>query len=172
MLSKQLKNLSSLNHLYSKGEEVFYASLVQNYEWFDKEFSIDEIVEPTKFKISTHYLFPAHIETSDIIIKHRINLPSINKKYDLIIEFDSGYKINLLVYELKNYEIVLVCENSKLISYDIDEIKEEFMKMVINVKKELLNDQNEETKIKFDEHYEKFEEIFVKAIELYPEEII
>ena len=169
--NKKFKNISELNHLFGVGQEVYFSCLIPKYDWFNKNFSILELIEPIQLKITKHKLIPDNLDKSDSIIISKLRMTEIIRKYIFNITLEYDNTIKLIVYEDRNKEITILHESNKIIGYFKDEVESEFMRLIITTKRNLEYDK-EETIIISDENYERFLELYSEAIELYPEEII
>ena len=169
--NKTLKNISQLSHLFDVGQEVYFSCLIPNFDWFDKKFSIKELIEPTQLKVTKHKLIPDKLDKSDNILISKLRISNIVRKYTFSISLEYDNNIKLIVYEDRNKEVTVLHESNKVIGYILEEVKTDFMKLVISTKRDLEYDK-EETIIITDENFERFLELYSEAIELYPEEII
>ncbi len=169
--NKSLKNISQLNHQFNIGQEVYFSCLIPHFDWFDKKFTIKELLEPIKLKITKHHLMPEPIIKTDNILLKKLRISNIVRKYVFSISLEYDNNIKLIVFEDRNKQITVLHESNKIVSYDLSETEQEFMKLVISTKRDLEFDK-EETIIVRDENFNRFLELYNEALELYPEEII
>ena len=170
MSIKQFRNISQLNHLFSIGQEVYYSCLIPDYDWFDKKFSINELIEPVKLEIMKHDLVPHPLSKSDDILIYKLKILNVVRKYFFHIGLEDDNSLKLIVYETINKEVVVLYETNKIITYDVNEMTELFMKRVIMTKRDI--DFDSELIINNDDNYKRFVKLYTEAVELYPEEVI
>jgi len=170
MFNKNYKTLNSIRHVFSEGQEVYYSCLVHKFDWFEKIISIDEIVEPVKTTITEQKLIPDFISVEDKVIIEKLDLDNVVRKYMLITNFSNNKVSKSKVYEERNKEVTLVMENSHMVSHSIEENEEAFYQLVIQTKADI--DFDSESKFNKDENYEIFKELYEKAADKFPEEVI
>lgn len=169
-MSNHLKDLHSIKHMFGEGQPLYYACLYPKYDWFDKEFSIEKIIEPTSTQITKTTIFPDHITNEDRFLLSRISFSNVARKYKMHIHLDIDEKFIADVYEDGNKEIMVIYENHVTVGQRKNEVEEDFYKMVISTKSDIEFD--DETKIIKDDMFDTFRVIYNKASDIYPEEVI
>ena len=172
-LSSILTNISQIDRVFTIDQEIYFSCIIPSFDWFEKEFKIKDILEPTLLKIKNINFKPSLIDQNDrIIISQLTNHPSnIIKKYILTLSLELDYTMDLIIYESKTNNIEIVYESNKTIDYSKTIITSNFLKLAISTKKDLDFDISE-TKIIKDDNFNQFMYYYTKAVDILPEEII
>lgn len=170
MFKTYLKDLNSLKHYYSDGQPIWFACLIPHFDWFEKILSIEELVEPFKTKIIKTTLMPDQISNDDKFLINELNLRDVVRKYKFNLYLEPEYKVEVIVYEQRDKEICVLIERSFILDTVGECIEEDFMKLIIEMKSDFEFDDT--TIFKKDENYELFKEIYNRAADIYPEEVI
>jgi hypothetical protein len=170
-MSNQLKTINDVKHMFDINNSIFYACLYPKFDWFDKNLSIEKIIEPTKVRILKQSFFPSHIDNDDKFLLSEVGFKGVVRKYKLHLHLDNGESFISDVYENGKKEVVVVHENYVIIGQTKDIAELHFYKMVINTKSDLEFD-SENINVIEDNNFDVFKDLYLLAIELYPEEII
>jgi hypothetical protein len=169
-MSNQYFDMPSVKHMFGTNTRLCYACLYPKFEWFDKEFSIEKLIEPNYAVVTKLDIFPAAIDTSDKFLLSSIGFDRVVRKYNMVVELDNDEKFTTNLFENNKEEIILVHENNVTVGVEFDDVKETFYRKIIRIKSDL--DFEGGTVLIRDENFETFKNLYSVAYELYPEEVI
>lgn len=166
----KIKNLSNIPHFFGTGNFLYYACLYPKFDWFDKEFSIKQIIEPTKLRILNYMIVPSIVDKDDRFNLLKYDLKNVVRKYILTVYLEKDIKFISTIFEAINKSFLI--SNDKHII--IDNISKEvvnvpFYRLVMKTKLEL---DRSGVKIIRDNNFEYFKELYSYGKDAYPEELI
>jgi len=169
--NKNLKSIGVLKHYFGIGQDVYYASLIPSFDWFENQYKIETIIEPIKTTITHYTLMPDSIMNSDKVLTNNLGITNIIRKYILNLTLEIGYDIELIVYEDRNKEIIILSDTNKIVNNDINKVLLDFIRLVFTTHKSINYNSKEFTLI-YDSNYKKFESLYNIFKEEYPDELI
>ena len=161
--------MHSVRQMFDTDMRLCYACLYPKFEWFDKEFSIEKLIEPQYALVTDQSIFPEVIDNADKFLLSSIGFDGVIRKYCMVVELDNGEKFKSSLFENSKREIVLVHENHVTVGTNLNDVRETFYRKIIRVKSDLDFDG---TVIIHDENFEIFKSLYTVAYDLYPEEVI
>lgn len=169
-MNSNIKDLNSIKHIFSEGQDIWFSCLIPNFDWFEKVISIEEIVEPVKTKIIKHNLMPDQINNDDKFLIKKSQMSDIVRKYKLSLTLDINFNFKIVVYERRNKEVLIIVPEHYQMANSLKDIEYEFDKNVIETKAHMNED--DETTFKKDENYDLFKKAYKSASDKLPEEVI
>ena len=169
-MSNQYFDMRGVKQMFDTNSQLCYACLYPKFEWFDKEFSIEKIIEPQYTLVTKLTIFPTAINNTDKFMLSEVGFGRVVRKYDMHVYLDNGEKFSAHLFENTSKEIIIAYENHVTVGTEYSEVKETFLRKIIGIKSDL--DVESGTILIKDENFETFKSLYVIASELYPEEVI
>jgi len=166
----QITTLAGIRHKICIGQQLFYACLVPEFKWFNKEFSILRIVAPCKGTIKKCKIYPDTITTVDRSLLPKNTYHKVLRKYKLDVYLDNDETFSASIFELMHEKIVVIPEKHIFVYETIDSIRKEFNKLLIYITVSLNSDPD--TTILKNDNFKIFKQLYDETTENYPEEII
>lgn len=169
-MSDHYFDMHGVRQMFDTNQQLFYACLYPKFEWFDKEFSIEKLIEPQCVTITNISIFPSVIDNTDKFLLHNTDFGRVLRKYEMHVYIDNGEKFVVHLFENTAKEIIALYENNVTIGIDYNEVREIFLRKIIRIKSDL--DVDIGAIIVQDKNFEIFKSLYMFALELYPEEVI
>jgi hypothetical protein len=156
--------------LFDTGVSFFYSCIFTKYEWFEKEFSIEKLIEPKLVTVVEHSIHQDVLENTHTFLSTTTGFTDIIRKYAVCMVLDNGENLNLSLYENIKGNIIVVYLSNVTLGFSLSETQELFYKKIIQIKIDLGFDH--ETVIIKNKNFNTFKKLYNVAFDLYPEDVI
>lgn len=169
---KGIKNINDVKHLFGIGQHLYFSCLFPKFGWFNKEFSINNIIAPIRSTIIKNVIFPDNVDNEDRMFLHELGMGANNviRKFNMHVYLDNGEKFIVNIYEYNDTTTVIYIMNEVMIASSMEEATVRFYNQVVKLKVGL--DIDDETTIIVNDNFESFKQHYREATELYPEIVI
>lgn len=163
--------LKQIEKTFKTGNHIYYACIFPEFEWFDKKFSIKKLLTPKKYTILNNILQNDYINNDDRFLLSRMTFTGAIRKYKMVVILTDEIDFSIDIFENTNKDVIILYENHIIIDKNKKDVLNDFYKLIISLKSDI-DFNKDHTKIVKDSNFMLFKELYLKASDIYPEEVI